>query len=73
MGGFSLFHWIILLVVVLLWVVPIAKLYRRVGYNRWWALLAVLPPLGLLLVWFLAFAPWRIADADEVPLSGEHT
>jgi len=73
MSGFSLWHWIILLLIGLIWVIPLARLLRRVGYSRAWALFALFPPLALILVWVLAFSPWKIADSSAEPLVGDRT
>jgi hypothetical protein len=71
--GMSIWHWLIYLAVELLWVVPVWRLFRRVGWSARWALLAFIPLLGIILLWVLAFAAWRIADANEQPLIGERS
>jgi hypothetical protein len=73
MDGFSLWHWLILLLIELLWVTPLWRLLRRIGYSPAWALIAFIPPLWLVLLWVLAFAQWKIADAGEEPLVGERS
>jgi hypothetical protein len=73
MGGFSIWHILILLIIGLLWAIPIAKLFERVGYSPWWAVFGFIPIVGVALVWVLAFSPWRIADADAEPLVGDRT
>ena len=69
--GISVWHWLIYLVIELLWVVPIWRLFKRVGWNPVWALLGFIPPLWLVLIWVLAFSTWRIADSGKEPMFEE--
>jgi hypothetical protein len=64
MLGMTISNWLILIALDLVWVIPLWVLLKRVGYNPVWALLALIPPFMLVLVWVLAFAPWRTAPAD---------
>jgi hypothetical protein len=73
MGALSIWHILIYVIIELIWIVPLARLFNRVGYSAWWAVLAVIPPLALVLMWTLAFVPWRIADASDGPFVGERS
>ena len=73
MGGFSIWHLLIFFVIELLWVVPMGRLFRRIGYSRWWAAFAFIPLVSIVLLWIVAFSPWRIADWGEEPLVGERS
>ena len=52
---------------VILWIVvvcglllvwPAARLCRRIGFSSWLGLLAAVPIANVVLLWFVAFAPW---------------
>ena len=50
-GGFG-FFWIIMIAVM---VIPIAKILGRIGFNQWWAAVAIVPMVNLIFLWVLAF------------------
>jgi hypothetical protein len=62
MGSMSLMHWIVvLLYLTVLYVVigiPAARILGRVGMNRWWSVLAVIPLANLVGLWVFAFSRW---------------
>ena len=51
-GGGSLL-WILIVAVLL--VVPFWKLLPRYGINKYFAVMAVLPAVALILLWIIAF------------------
>lgn len=58
MGSFSIWHW---LIVILLLVVPsalFARVIARAGYSGWWALLGLVPVVNVIALWIFAFAQW---------------
>jgi len=57
MGAFSIWHWLILSVLVCLNLIYIPAL-RKAGFSGWWALLSVLPVVNIVLLWIFAFARW---------------
>ena len=54
-GGFGFIMMIIYVVVV---VIPIAKILGRIGFNQWWAAVAIVPMVNLIFLWVLAFINW---------------
>jgi uncharacterized membrane protein YhaH (DUF805 family) len=58
MGGFSLWHWIIvlLMLVVIIWL-PV-RILNKAGYSGWWVLLALIPVVNIVALWLFAFADW---------------
>jgi uncharacterized membrane protein YhaH (DUF805 family) len=58
MGSFSIWHWIVVLIAGSVFAVPAALILRKAGYSAWWALLAFIPPLNVLALWFFALSPW---------------
>ena len=64
MGSASVFHWVVVGVVALIWILPLWRILERLGYRGAWALVAVFPPLALVLLWVLATRRWPIPDAQ---------
>ena len=62
MGTFSPTHWFIFLLMVTplmaLLVVPTWRILQRAGFNGAWALLMLVPVLGILVLWFVSFLKW---------------
>ena len=60
MGGISIWHWLILLIITLLWVIPLGQISRRIGWSPWLGLLGFIPLAGVILLWAIALGPWPI-------------
>ena len=58
-GGFG-FFWIIVIAVM---VIPVAKILGRIGFNQWWAAVAIVPMVNLIFLWVLAFIDWPSDEA----------
>jgi uncharacterized membrane protein YraQ (UPF0718 family) len=65
MGSFSLWHWIILILFLVLNGVPIAKILGRAGLNKWWTIAFLVPFLNLVALWIFAYARWPAVDHTE--------
>ena len=52
----------VIVLYLLIFIVPAAKILARVGFSGWWSLLAVVPLIGLIGVWVFAFVRWPIDD-----------
>jgi hypothetical protein len=48
---------------------PAARICRRAGFSPWLGVLAVVPLANLVLLWFVAVAPWPVAD--RTPLAAQ--
>lgn len=87
MGTFSPTHWFIVLAMftplMALLVVPTWRILQRAGFNGAWSLLMLVPLVGFVVLWVLAFVkwpndnegstrtsvPWIVAGFVMVPLS----
>ena len=38
---------------------PAGRICQRLGFSRWFGLLAAVPVLQIFFLWFLTFAEWR--------------
>ena len=61
---FDIYAVIFLALVALTVLPPVARILRRAGFSRWWCVLALLPILGLVGLWVLAFVRWPKCDAE---------
>ena len=63
MGSLSIWHWLIVLVVLAIFLVPIARILRRAGRSPWWCLLFFVPLGNLIGLWLFAFTRWPVLDS----------
>ena len=61
-GYKGLISLIVIALYVLVFVIPIAKVLRRVGFSGWGSILAVVPLLGIIGLWIFAFMRWPLDD-----------
>jgi hypothetical protein len=64
MGSMSIWHWVIMSVMMIpLWVLfiwPTWRICTRAGLSGPLALLFLFPPFGLILLWVVAFIQWPV-------------
>ena len=61
MGDSSIWHWLVVLVVGVAFAIvayPAARILKRMGFSRWWTLVAFIPYLNVAALWVLAFVRW---------------
>jgi hypothetical protein len=62
----SSWHWVLppvmLLLLIVIFGVPIARILHRSGRSRWWTIVAFVPLLNLIGLWVFAFARWPKLD-----------
>ena len=58
MGGLSVYHILILTIVVAIYLVPIAKILGRAGWNPWLVLLWIVPFVNIVMLWVFAYGTW---------------
>jgi uncharacterized membrane protein YhaH (DUF805 family) len=57
-GNLSLLHWIIIILTLLLYVLPAARILQKAGYSGWWCVLLFIPLANAVAFWIFAFARW---------------
>jgi len=62
--GISIWHWLIVLGVLAIVIVPAAHILRRTGFSPWLAILYVIPVVGWLFLWIFAYARWPKVDGE---------
>lgn len=61
MGGFSIWHWLIVALAVA-WAFACGRILKRIGFSPWWAILAVFPLFNLIGIWIVALANWPLEE-----------
>jgi hypothetical protein len=59
-GSFSIWHWLILLVYVAIFVTPGWRIIRKAGYPGAWSVLMLVPLVNIIMLWVFAFTQWPI-------------
>jgi hypothetical protein len=58
MGSLSIFHFLIVILVLATFIVPVVKIIKKAGYSGWWTLLWFVPLANIIMLWVFAFADW---------------
>jgi hypothetical protein len=53
-------EFLIISLVALLYIIPLWRIARKMGYPGALAVLACIPGINILLAYFLAFTPWPV-------------
>jgi uncharacterized sodium:solute symporter family permease YidK len=59
-GNFSIFHWLIVLVLLAIYLIPAAKIASKAGYSGWWCLILLVPLVNFVMIWVFAFSRWPV-------------
>jgi hypothetical protein len=51
MGGLSIFHILIVIVVLVLYFLPLVKILQKAGYSGWWSLIVLVPLLNIIMLY----------------------
>lgn len=63
MGSFSIWHWLIIIIIWTAWIVPLYRILGKAGFAKGWAFLALFPPAGMVILWVIAFSRRRVSDS----------
>jgi hypothetical protein len=58
MGSFSIWHWIVVLFWIAIFLVPGWRIARKAGYHGAWSLVLLIPMVNLIALWVFAFVRW---------------
>lgn len=67
MFGYTMWagHWLWMLVIAIVVVIPAWRICQRTGYPGWMGILILVPFLNLVLLYFIAFAEWPANRAGD--------
>jgi uncharacterized membrane protein YhaH (DUF805 family) len=51
--------------------IPLSKIVHKAGFSGWWGLLCFVPVVGVVAIWYLAFAKWPALAGDPVVKAGQ--
>jgi hypothetical protein len=66
MQSFSSWHWIILILILVLNAIPISKILGRVGLSKWWTIAFLVPFVNLVALWIFANARWPAINRSKL-------
>lgn len=58
-------HWLWMLVIGIVVVIPVWRICQRAGYPGWLGILMLVPLVNLALLYFIAFADWPAVKAGD--------
>jgi len=61
MRGFSIWHWVMLIVFAGLTILPFWKITKKAGFSGWWSLWIFVPMANVVWLYVLAFSRWPSA------------
>jgi len=64
-GSMSLWHGIVVIAVLFVFLFPTAKILKKAGYSGWWCVLALVPLLNWIMLWIFAYASWPNLRREE--------
>lgn len=67
MGGISIWQLIIILIflgLTMAWTLLLARIVGKAGFNKWWAVISLVPLINIIFVWVFAFSKWPSQDPE---------
>lgn len=58
-------HWLWMLMIALIVIIPTWRICQRIGYSGWMGLLILFPLINLVLFYFIAFSDWPVNKKGE--------
>ncbi len=68
--GFSIWHWIILVLWIVVFGVPFWRIVGRTGNSPALSLLLLVPLVNIVFLWWLAFGKWPVISGGTGAASG---
>lgn len=65
-GGISIWQLIIIFIMLGLcvaWTLIIARIVGKAGFNKWWAVISLVPLINIIFVWVFAFVKWPVQES----------
>jgi len=58
MVHFSIWHWVIVLLILIVAIWLPVRILHKAGYSGWWVVLGLVPIVNIVMIWVFAFADW---------------
>lgn len=62
MSDLTLWHGLVIVIVLVLAGIPIGRILHRTGHSAWWLIAFLIPGISLIAIWVLAFVKWPAVD-----------
>ena len=60
MGGLSIWHWLIILFLLVGYLLPLWRIVSKAGFSGAFSLLALVPLVNIVMLWVFAFVRWPV-------------
>ena len=60
MASLSIWHWLVVLIVIGLIGFPVLRILQKAGYSGWMVILWFIPLVNLVALWVFALARWPL-------------
>lgn len=58
MDSYSMMHWVLVVLISVLPALIFSLVISKAGFSRWLAVMAAIPLVNLIFLWWFAFAEW---------------
>jgi hypothetical protein len=65
MGAFSVLHWLILLVMIGVYVIPCWRIVQKAGFSGAYSLLVLVPIVNIAALWIFSLIEWPVQKHDS--------
>ena len=70
MFAFSIWHWLIVILFVVLPIWLTARIVGKAGFSGWWGIVSIVPVLNLIMIWVFAFIDWPATSSGTLGEAG---
>ena len=56
-------HLLLIIVLLVIWLWPFAKIISRAGFSKWLVVVLAIPLANVIFLWWFAYARWPAAPA----------
>jgi len=67
MESFSIWYWLVIILISAATLYPYVRIIRRTGHSGWWLLAGIVPVLNFVMLWVFAFARWPALEGQRRP------
>ena len=64
MGSFSIWHWLIVLLWLAVFIVPAWRIVSKAGFPGAMSLLMLIPLVNIIFIWVFAFVKWPVEKSS---------
>ena len=65
MFGLTLWHWLLIVIIAILVVIPYRMVWRKAGYPANYGFIMLIPLVNIGMLWYLALANWPSLPTEQ--------